>query len=108
MGVPSEQQAVSAVESKQTLPSGARRRLDSLSFIQDHVLPSDLLEVLRVLNNQLIRCDENVKRRILSVGDMLAIPELAQDLTILCIAPVRKDLQGRDELGDPPAANCAV
>lgn len=47
-GSSSEEKSVSTVEAKQCLPPRRRRTLDSLSLVEDHVLPLDSLEVLLV------------------------------------------------------------
>jgi hypothetical protein len=41
-----EEKSVSTVEAEEGLPSGGRRALDRLSFVEDHVLPLDPLKVL--------------------------------------------------------------
>jgi len=50
-------------------------------------MPLDALEVFDVLDDQLVACDDNVKRRFLHVHVLLA-PELAKDPAILRVAPV--------------------
>jgi len=122
-----EEKSVSAVESKERLPSRRRRALDSLSLVQDHVLPLHSLEVLLVRHdlqnprskkahrsverapstrnerketNQLITRDQNMERSVLVVTDLLPVPELPKRRSILDVSPVRKTLELRDETSD--------
>jgi len=50
-------------------------------------MPLDALEVFDVLDDQLVACDDDVKRRFFHVHVLLA-PELAKDPAILRVAPV--------------------
>jgi len=50
-------------------------------------MPLNALEVSDVLNDELVACDDNVKRRFLHVHVLLT-PELAKDLAVLRVAPV--------------------
>lgn len=54
-------------------------------------MPLDALEVLEIRNDQLITGDDNMEGSILGVK-VLLVPELAQHLTILSVAPVWHDL----------------
>ena len=55
-------------------------------------MPLNTLEVFDVLNDQLVASDDNVERRFLHVHVLLT-PELAQNLAILRVAPVRNHLR---------------
>lgn len=74
---PGEQQAIAAFELQQRLPPRARRVLDILRLVKDHVLPGNLLKVLLVLRDELVRRDDDMEVRILVVRDVLLRPELA-------------------------------
>ena len=50
-------------------------------------MPSDALEVLDVLDDELVARHDDVERGLLRV-DQLRVPELTQHLTILRVAPV--------------------
>ncbi|TFA99797.1 hypothetical protein CCMA1212_008205 [Trichoderma ghanense] len=93
-----QQQAVSAVEAEQALPSGAGRALDGLGLVEDHVLPSHLLEVGHVGHDELVRGDADVEGRVLAVRGVLAVPKLPQHLSIAGAAPVGEDLELGNEL----------
>jgi len=123
-GSSSEEKSVSTVESEEGLPSRRRRTLDSLSLVEDHVLPLDSLEVLLVRHdlrkrrvdqqssfdekrnderegtNQLITRDQNMERSVLVVTDLFPVPELPECRSILDVSPVRKTLELRDESSD--------
>ena len=122
-GRPGQEQPVPAVEAKEGLPSCARRALDRLGLVEDHVLPLDTLEVLLVRHDlythrsapasasplssadgdrthQLIRRDEHMERRVLVVADLLPVPELSERRSILNVSPVRETLELRDEASD--------
>lgn len=44
-----QEKTIAALEIKQRLPPHTARVLDVLSFIEDHILPSNLLKVLLIL-----------------------------------------------------------
>ncbi len=46
-----EQQAVTALEAKERLPTCTRRVLNVLCLVKNHILPLDALEVLLVLDD---------------------------------------------------------
>ena len=47
----SQEEPIATLEAKKSLPSHTRRVLDILSFIEDHILPFDALEVLLILRH---------------------------------------------------------
>ena len=59
-----QQQTVSALETKKLVPSLTRRIFDSLSFIKDHVLPLETLEMLLIIDKDRITSDTNLYKRI--------------------------------------------
>ncbi len=65
--------------------------LERLRLVQHQVVPLDALEVLDVLDDELVRSDHNVEGRLARVHVFL-VPELAQHLPVLCVAPVRHHL----------------
>ena len=94
-----QEQSVSGIELKKDLPATTRVVLDSLSLIEDHVIPFDLEKlslVLRVVRDQIVRRDQhvNLHRR---VSQILWVKELAEFLALLCTAPVWQNLQGWTE-----------
>ncbi|KAH6603254.1 hypothetical protein Trco_008029 [Trichoderma cornu-damae] len=95
-----EQQAVPAVEAEQALPAGAGRALDGLGLVENHVLPSHLLEVGHVGDDELVRRDADVEGRVLAVRGVLPVPELPEHLSVAGAPPVREDLELGDELCD--------
>ena len=88
------------MKAQQNLPPGAVRRLDGLRLVKNHVLPSDLLEILRILDHQLIRCNQDVEFRIPGVGNVLSVPEFAENLSVFGTAPVRQHFDGWNKPGD--------
>jgi hypothetical protein len=47
----SQEEAIAAMESKKRLPPNAGRVLDVLSFVKNHILPFDPLEILLILGD---------------------------------------------------------
>jgi len=96
----SEQKPIATLKPEESFPSNARRILDVLRFIQDHVLPLDALEVLLVLSYELITGDEHVEGGVLVIADFFLAPELPQCRSILYVSPVRECFEFWDEASE--------
>ena len=94
------------METEQRFPPDTSGVFDILSFVEYHVLPFDPLEVLLILGDlyshrraslptsalrtyQLIARDNDMKRGVLIVTDLLSAPELSESFAIIGITPVR-------------------
>ena len=88
---PSQQKAVATLEIKQDIPSRARRTFDSLSLIQDHVLPLDALEVHGIGDDKVVACDDDMETRVFIEHHpaLLLDPEFTKRLTFGDSSPVR-------------------
>jgi len=98
---PGQQKAVATLELKQDIPSRACRTLDSLSLIQDHVLPLDALEVHCIRNNKVVACDDNMETSIFVEHHpaFLLNPELPKCLAFGDSSPVRDHAKVGNETG---------
>lgn len=114
----SQKQAITALESQEGFPTHTGRILDVLSFVKNHILPLDALEVLLILShlgthkpkrrgglkdhdptNQLITRDKNMELGILIVTDFFLAPKLPQRGSILNVTPVWEGLETRHKPG---------
>ena len=85
-----QQKPVTRVELEEHFPATTQVILDGLGLVENHVVPFDLKElglVLRVIRNQVVRGDQHVDLHG-RVGQVLRVEELAELLTLLCVAPV--------------------
>ena len=71
-----------------------------MRFIENHILPFHLVEVLLIRDYKLIAGDENMERRISVIAQRLAVPELAKRCSVFHVAPVRQDFQRGRKFGD--------
>jgi hypothetical protein len=81
------------MESEQRLPTDTGSVLNVLSFIENHILPLDTLEVLLILGDELVTGNQDVERSILVIADLFLAPELSKRCSILDVTPVREGLQ---------------
>ena len=88
------------MEPEQRLPTHARRVLDVLSLVKNHILPFDTLEVLLILGDELVAGNQDVKRGILGIANLFLAPELSKRCSVFDITPVREGLQGWDETSE--------
>lgn len=86
-----QQKAVTTLKIEQDIPPCTCRTLDGLSFIQDHVLPLDALEVHCVRDNKVIARDYNMETRVFVEHHptFLLDPELTKCLAFGDSSPVR-------------------
>ena len=66
------------MESKQCLPAHARRVLNILSLVENHILPLDTLEVLLILGDELVAGNQDTRRTVFAVTDLFLAPELSE------------------------------
>ena len=88
------------MESKQCLPAHARRVLNILSLVEDHILPLDTLEVLLILGDELVTGNQDMKRSVFVVADLFLAPELSKRRSVFDVTPIREGLQGWDEASE--------
>ena len=86
-----QEKTVTTLELEQDIPPCACRTLDGLSFIQDHVLPLDALEVHCIRDNKVIARDDDMKTRVFVEHHpaFLLHPELTKCLAFGDGSPVR-------------------
>jgi len=94
-----QQKAVTTLELEQDIPSRACRAFDSLSFIQDHVLPLDALEVHSIRDNKVIARDDDMETRVFVEHHpaFLLDPELTKCLAFGDSSPVRNHAEVGDK-----------
>jgi hypothetical protein len=95
----SEQQAVARVELKENLPSPTQVILDSLGFIQDHVMPFDsekLLLVFGLVHDQVIGGKQNIDPHV-GVVEIFRVKEFAKLLSLFWRTKEGEDFECRTE-----------
>lgn len=96
---PGQQKAVTTLEVEQDIPSCACRTFDSLSLIQDHVLPLDALEIHCIRDNKVVARDDDMEARIFVEHHpaFLLDPELPKRLAFGDGSPVRNHAEVGNE-----------
>jgi hypothetical protein len=95
-----EQEPVSTMKVEKNVPSGTAATLDGLCFVENHVLPFKAFQVNAVRDDEVVRGDDDVERRITIVYDGLLRPEFTKSFAIGDSAPIGHDFQSRYESGE--------